>query len=150
VKYWVVIDNSDNRNWVEEEKTLEILGDELDSLNMAFTTLSSKGSALGNPRPWILKAGKQDWYMELRSPNFVVFCLADNIDWAYSTELKSTKFHELLREICCTHEKKSNPDIAIENIRICSRFSGIKSPQEHIVPVNAPIPLDSKEDQPSP
>jgi len=136
LKYWVVIDTSDNHNWKEEERMVELAGQDLESLKMTFKTLSSKGSALGNPRPWILKTDKKEWFMELQSPDHAFLCLADDTDWAYSVRIQSTDFHTLLRRMCYDQEKKSNPDIEIENIRICRRFGGNEPPQEHIAPIN--------------
>ena len=137
IKYWVVIDTSDSLNWVENEKKFEIITPDIENLKNKFVTLSSQGSALGNPCSWILKTDKNEWYMELRSPDHAFFCSTVDTEMAYSVNLKTTDVHEFIRNICYLHEKKSTPDIRIESIRVCERFGGNEPPQENIVPANS-------------
>ena len=145
IKYWILIDDS-TRPRIEEQKTLVVVRPELLRLQVAFRTQTSKGSALGNPKPWILKTNKGEWYMELRSPNRVFFCRTNNVDWAFDSQLETTGFHTLLRKMCYEQEKETNPNIKIENIRICVPARRNDPVKEIVVPVNIRDSVDSEEE----
>jgi hypothetical protein len=145
VKYWVVKEAATSTGkWIEDEKSLTLKGKELDELKEFFETSSSRGSALGNIRPWLLSTDKGDWYFELTSPNTAFFCQSTNTDQAYRVELSSTAFYEKLKNHCLEDAKLDFPNVPFDSIRICRRFGGTQAPQETIVPFTDQTPQDAE------
>ncbi|GHT32385.1 hypothetical protein FACS1894214_4240 [Planctomycetales bacterium] len=141
IKYWVVTNTTNAAKWEETERTLHISGTDIDGLRKVFITKSSKGTAQGSVRPWVLKIDTNDeWCFELVSPDSLFFCNVSNVERAYFVKTSSTDFYEQLKEVCFQNEKRMTPDILIDNIRICRRFGGNRPPQEKIVAYTGKIP----------
>ena len=133
VTYWIVMDTSD-KEWDEIECSFVADSKDTQDIQSRFQTQKSSAWSLGKLYPSQFQRKKRQWSFELLTPTLMHVSIATYTDAAWSVTLKNDTFYEKIKDSCKENARKQYPSIEIENIRICTRYSGQKDFPERIIP----------------